>query len=208
MDIMYRPETEADEISTALHPDRMSHRSHETHMREHPDSPPPVLPRAKSITVKLKMERRLQPAGTVETRVLEYPVPFALPGTTAYAGGILLTEDAERQIDTNGLAEILFEAYYQKDTSNLDEEMDEDDTATYMQNLAMAVMEDDDKRRREMLGNETLDAARNYAPQDRETTVRMRWNAERCDFDIKVQFDLGGHPNPAINGHLKTGHLG
>ena len=189
MDIMYRPETEADEISTALHPDRMSHRSHETHMREHPDSPPPVLPRAKSITVKLKMERRLQPAGTVETRVLEYPVPFALPGTTAYAGGILLTEDAERQIDTNGLAEILFEAYYQKDTSNLDEEMDEDDTATYMQNLAMAVMEDDDKRRREMLGNETLDAARNYAPQDRETTVRMRWNAERCDFDIKVQFE-------------------
>ena len=21
-------------------------------------------------------------------------------------------------------------------------------------------------------------------------------------------FNLGGHPNPAINGHLKTGHLG
>ena len=58
-----------------------------------------------------------------------------------------------------------------------------------MQNLAMAVMEDDDKRRREMLGNETLNAARSYAPQDRETTVRMRWNTERCDFDIKVEFE-------------------
>ena len=135
------------------------------------------------------MDRRLQSGRALETRVLEYPVPFALPGTTAYASGILLTDDAERQIDTDGLALILFDAYFQKDTSNLDEEMDEDDTATYMQNLAMAVMEDDDKRRREMLGNETLNAARSYAPQDRETTVRMRWNTERCDFDIKVEFE-------------------
>ncbi len=189
MDIMCRPEKGAEETSVALHPDRMSHSEHEAQMRKHPDSPPPVLPRAESITVKLTMDRRLQSGRALETRVLEYPVPFALPGTTAYAGGILLTADAERQIDTDGLAEILFDAYFQKDTSNLDEEMNEDDTATYMQNLAMAVMEDDDKRRREMLGNETLNAARSYAPQDRETTVRMRWNTERCDFDIKVEFE-------------------
>ena len=199
MDVMCRPEKGAEETSVALHPDRMSQTEHEAQMRKHPDNPPPVLPRAESITVKLTMDRRLQSGRALETRVIEYPVPFALPGQTAYAGGILLTEDAERQIDTNGLAEILFDAYYQKDTSNLDEEMDEDDTATYMRNLAMAVMEDDDKRRREMLGNETLDAARNYAPQDRETTVRMRWNAERCDFDIKVEFEdipKTGTPDP------------
>ena len=199
MKVMCHPETGADEVSAALHPDRMSHTAHQAHELEHPDGPPQVLPRAKSITVKLEIERRPQPTGAAETRTLEYPAPFAFAGETAYAGGILLTEDAERQIDTDGLAEILFNAYYKENPSNLDDEMDENDAASYMRNLAMTVLGDDDDRRREMIGDGTLDAARSYAPRDRGTLIRMRWNPERGDFDIKVDFE-----NPSETGLTPT----
>ena len=186
--VMCKIEGEAERIPAALHPAMMTDVEHGRHVAQNPDEPPPILPRAKSITLKLNLERQ-GAADDPERRTIEYSVPFALPGATAYAGGILLTENAEDKLDVDSLWSILFQAYYQENKANADDEMSVDDAESHMRNLAMAVMGDDDDRRREMIGDGTLDAARSYAPHDRETLVRMRWNGNLNDFDIEVAFE-------------------
>ena len=187
---------ETEPLPAALHPEMMTYTTHRVHEAKNPDEPPPTLPRAKTITLKLDLQRQgADPDAEPERRTIEYAVPFALPGATTYAGGILLTEEAEDEIDIDGLASILFDAYYQENKENIDDEMTVDDAQSHMRNLALAVMADDTDRRREMIAEKTLDAARGYAPRDQETVVRMRWNEKTRDWDIAVDFkarDAGG----------------
>ena len=190
MEVLCRTAADAGALSPRLHPDRMSFAAYVEYERRHPDGVPQILPRAKSIVLKLELERRTGPGGAVETRTDEHAVPFAFASEEhAYPGSVLLTEDAERHIGPGALTQILFDAYYKESPGRLDDDEDINSFTSEMRNIALVLMADDDDRRREMIGDGTLDAARSYAPHDRETVVRMRWNAEREDFDIDIAFE-------------------
>ena len=192
MTITCVPRAGTDEVEPTFHPNLMSPATYSQETRKHPDHPPIVLPRAQSITLALEVERNAQNGAVAETQVLKYQAPFALPGEVPYSGGILLTEDAEKHLDVDALSCILFDAYYEENPSNLDEEMDPGEAQSCMRNWALSVLGNDDERRQEMLQDGILTTARAYAPHGRDTVVRLKWNETSTDFDVDVTFVPAG----------------
>ena len=165
-----------------------------------PGTSPAVLPRVKRITVEATI------AHTEDGRKIEstrrWDIPFAFmtdepPDTTT----ILVTEDADKRITPEKLAEYLTDAYYSPNEETVDHDEKIDEYRSQMTDIAMAVLGDDDDRRKAMLAEKIAWPLREYAPKDKTTLIRVIYTVESRWPMAEIEFTNPPGPDENILEH-------
>ena len=156
---------------------------------EKPDAPDTVLPKVETIVIRITI------AVTGETNTIQkdYPIPFAFTDEDdAEPWTVMLTKDVDQKLTVNTLTDILTDGFYHPNDLESDPEQTIENFRTDMQNLALTLLSNDDERRRTMLAADAAETAHAYAPRNRETTIKLRYNAATQHFDVYVAFS--GYP--------------